>query len=133
MRRIVSGLIAASLVPLAASAQVPTSVPQPNLDRSVHCAALFALVAAEQKAGRAEALRYPPLAERGRAFFIETSLRLRDERGIPLESVGELYRNEIAKLNPGDTDPAARDARIAAEMPACKAMLDAAALPAPTP
>jgi hypothetical protein len=133
MRILLSGLAAASTLALAANAQTPATNPAPDLDQSVHCAALFALVAADQKAGKAAALRHPPLGERGKAFFVETSLRLRDERAVPLESVAELYRNEVAKIAGAATDVGARNHRIATEMPGCLALLDRSVPLAPSP
>jgi hypothetical protein len=124
MRIVYSGLVATSLLAFAANAQAPAASPAPDLDRSVHCAALFALVAAEQKAGKPDALRHPPLGERGKAFFVETSLRLRDERGVPLESVAALFRTEIAKINGTGTTADERGERITADLPGCLALLD---------
>ena len=55
---------------------IPLSLDQRML---VRCSAAFAMIAHGQENGNAEALQYPPLAERGREFFVVSSARVMDE------------------------------------------------------
>lgn len=116
-------IIAALLLALPASAPAfaaPASA-APNLDLQVRCAALFALVAGEQDRKVPGADRFPPLNERGKAFFVATGVRLIDERGLTREAIAPLFRQEIGTLQTefaAAPDPAAHaDAQMALCLP----------------
>lgn len=119
-------IIAALLLALPAPAQSASA--QPNLDLQVRCAALFALVAGEQDRKVPGAGRFPPLKERGKAFFVATGVRLIDERGLTRAASAALFRKEIAAIQAefaAAPDPAAHaDAQMALCLPL---------LPAPSP
>ncbi len=116
-------IIAALLLALPASAPaVAAPAPAaPNLDLQVRCAALFALVAGEQDRKVPGADRFPPLNERGKAFFVATGVRLIDERGLTREAIAPLFRQEIGALQiefAAAPDPAAHaDAQMALCLP----------------
>lgn len=116
-------IIAALLLALPASAPaVAAPAPAaPNLDLQVRCAALFALVAGEQDRKVPGADRFPPLNERGKAFFVATGVRLIDERGLTREAIAPLFRQEIGALQTefaAAPDPAAHaDAQMALCLP----------------
>ncbi len=104
--------------PFAALAQANTAAgPLPDLDAQVRCAALFALVVAEQNSKVPGADRFPPLEVIGKSFFISTGLRLIDERKMPPEQLQSFYMAQIAVIRSDHAkaaDPAgARDAEVA--------------------
>lgn len=106
---------------LALPAPALASAPGPDLDLQVRCAALFALVAGEQARKVAGADRFPPLGERGKAYFVSTGVRLIDERGLTREAIEPVFRREIAALQAefaAAPDPAAHaDAQMALCLP----------------
>ncbi|MFM5923809.1 MAG: hypothetical protein ACKOPG_06455 [Novosphingobium sp.] len=106
--------------PLAAEAQ--SAVPQ--LAAQERCAALFALVAAEQNHKAPGADRYPPLNERGRDFFVATGLRLMDEAKVPEAEMEPHFRALIARMRAEYAAAPDRNARVDAEMATCLPMLD---------
>lgn len=112
-------IIAALLVALPAPALA--GAPGPDLDLQVRCAALFALVAGEQARKAPGADRFPPLGERGKAFFVATGVRLIDERGLPRDAIEPLFREEVGAIQAefvAAPDPAAHaDAQIALCLP----------------
>lgn len=121
-------IIAALLLTLPAPALA--DVAKPDLDLQVRCAALFALVAGDQARKAPGADRFPPLGERGKAFFVATGVRLIDERGLAREALEPLFRKEIAELQAdlvATPDPAAG---MDAQMALCLPLLPPA-LPAP--
>ncbi len=109
-------------LPVPALAQPAQDAPAaPNLDLQVRCAALFALVAGEQQRKVLGADRFPPLGERGKAFFVATGVRLIEERGLPREAIRPLFSNEVGALQAEFAkapDPAAHaDAQMALCLP----------------
>lgn len=87
---------------------------------SLRCATAFAIVADGQARGDDKALAHPPLAERGREFFVRSAARLMDDAGLTREQVGALMGAEALKLRD--------DKDIDAVMPACLLLLDASGL-----
>lgn len=87
---------ALALAPAAAPAAEADDLPRLSIEQRtlVRCSAIFALVAGEQAKGDALALGYPPLAERGREYFVRTAARLTDELGVPRETVVALMNRE---------------------------------------
>ena len=79
------------------------------------CGAAFALVAEGQANGNAEALAYPPLAERGREFFVQAGARLMDEAGLTREELSSVLSAEAQALWDEDA--------LDAVMPACLPLL----------
>jgi hypothetical protein len=98
MRRF-PAILAIAVLAAPASAQQPAlSLEQKTLLR---CSAAFAIIASEQQRGIASALAYPPLAERGREYFVRSSARLVDELQVSREQVGVMLRGEVEVLQAG--------------------------------
>ena len=115
----------AFLNPLSAMAQSQgKAAALPDLDAQVRCAALFALIAAEQQSKVPGADRFPPLNELGRNFFVATGLRLIEERKMLPEQMQPFYRAQIAVIR-ADHAKAADPARVVdAEMVGCLKMAE---------
>jgi hypothetical protein len=119
-----------SLASSDASAQ-PPSAPRlaPELQAAVRCAALFSLVAAEQRHGDATP-GWPPLAERGREFFVRVLAQTMDSGGLDRPGVQALMQVEARVL--AETALAKRTtvAEASGLKSPCLAMLDEALPPA---
>lgn len=129
---------------LTLSATLPATVsgaeaPAPDLSRltddhraMLQCAAVFAVVASEQEASADPSLAYPPLAWRGKEYFVLASTRVMDEAGLSREAVRDLLTADVAALQQQaqGSDP---DAVIAAAMKPCLPRLDAAVAPLEKP
>lgn len=118
-------LVALALTQTAASVEAqPVPAPSPAAPRALtadehaalRCAATFALLSAAQARGDAAALAYPPLAQRGREFFVITGARLIDDAGLDDAGVKAAAEAEAAAARTQDT---------AAIMPFCLTLLDA--------
>ena len=102
-------LLASILLAAPVAAQEP---PRFTLEQRMllRCSAAFAIIAAGQQRGVASALAYPPLAERGREYFVRASVRLMDELALSREQVEASLRAEVEGLQKASseaTDPAA--------------------------
>lgn len=86
-----AAVLALLAAPLAAQPAAPLSLEHRMLLR---CSAAFALVAARQDAGDAEALAWPPLGERGREFFVRASAKVMDEAKLDRAALAEAMRRE---------------------------------------
>ncbi|NCP19099.1 MAG: hypothetical protein GW855_08075 [Erythrobacter sp.] len=87
---------------------------------AIRCSAAFALIAERQKQGDADALEYPPLAERGREFFVQSGARLMDDAGLTRTTIEARMRAEArAILQEGTLDQL---------MPPCLMLLEASGL-----
>lgn len=111
--------------PLSALAQTPA----PDLDAQTRCAALFAMVAADQNRKVPGTDRFPPLASKGRDFFVATGLRLMDERKMPQQQLELHFRALIAKMQDDFAAVPDRKARVDSEMAVCLPMLDQVPIP----
>lgn len=83
---------------------------------ALRCAATFAIIAAQQAHGDRAVASYPPLAQRGREFFVITGARLIDNAGLDDAGVKAAAEAEAAGARMQDT---------AAIMPFCLKLLDA--------
>lgn len=127
-------MLAAAFLPLSAAA-VAAPVPAlagsvPALDAAVRCSAAFGIVAGQQRRGVPDALRYPPLGQRGREFFVLTGARLMDAEHLTRDAMQARIGAEVERLQAETArapDPAAA---LASVMDPCLKLLDAA-LPAP--
>ncbi|HEX4846671.1 MAG TPA: hypothetical protein VFV30_00885 [Novosphingobium sp.] len=121
-RKLAAALAAIALIaPVALSAKAPAA-DRPDLDAQARCAALFALVARDQNFKVPGSERYPSMAEGGREFFIETGLRLLNERKMPEAELKPYFValiDGIEKEHAAAPDPAARRA---SEMDGCLKM-----------
>jgi hypothetical protein len=122
-------LVAAALfcVPLAAPAHAQPLAGQPAVAMTLEqqmllrCSAAFALGAGEQQRTAPGAPASPPLAERGREFFVRSAARLMDELKLTREQVEARLRQEAQALS-------ARPGRLAEVMPPCLSALEASGL-----
>lgn len=113
-----------ALASVAIAAEPPAGPSRPlNADEhaALRCAAAFAIVAAEQARGGPAARQYPPLAVRGREFFVQTGARLIEDAGLDDAGVKAATEAEAAAVR------AQGPARL---MPFCLGLLDAQ-VPAP--
>lgn len=132
-RTLLAAAAALALVnPFAALAQSSsTAMPLPDLDAQVRCAALFALVVAEQNSKVPGADRFPPLEVIGKSFFISTGLRLLDERKMPPEQLQSFYMAQITVIR-SDHAKAADPAKARAmEVEGCLKMAETVPPPPP--
>jgi len=79
------------------------------------CSAAFALVAAGQARGDAAMAHYPPMAGRGREFFVRLAAQLMDDTGLDRQAIAAALEARAASL---------RRTGVAEVMPACLAALD---------
>lgn len=122
-----------ALAPAGAQAPDPAAAPLLTADHraALRCAAVFAIVATEQRNGVREALAFPPLAFRGKRYFAQTAMDVMAQANISREAVRDLMTAEAAALQKTATaDPAAMPQ---AQMAACLPRLDRAVPPLATP
>lgn len=123
-------LIAAALL-LAQASAAPASGPavaaQPALPaltppqaEALRCGVVFALGNRMQMDRKPAAAAWPPLAVKGREFFVRTSARIIDETGAARDSIGNLAAAQAAALKD--------DAAVAAAMPGCLVLLQASGI-----
>ena len=89
------------VIPLILSLQAaPATEPALSLEQTtaLRCAVAFALTAEGQARGDAEATALPPLAERGREYFVRVSARLMDEPGLSREQVSAAAHSQARAL-----------------------------------
>lgn len=98
--------------PLAAAPRPLTADEQMGLT----CASAFALVAAGQARGEPGMTQYPPLAIRGREWFVRLAAQLMDDAGLDQAGVRAAAQAAAAPL---------RRSGVAPVMPACLRALDA--------
>jgi len=102
--------------PLAAQVSPSLTIEQRT---GLRCSAAFAIAAQAQARGDAEALSLPPLAQRGREFFVRFSAQLMDDTGMTRDEVAALLTTEARALS-------AAGGGLKQVMPACLMLLDAA-------
>ena len=113
-----------ALVLAAAALASPALAQSPQLtleqQTALRCSAAFALVSHGQDNGNAEALKYPPLQERGREYLVRSMAKLMDDTGMDREAVSSLLSAEAQELaDSGSFDEV---------MPACLLMLESAGI-----
>ena len=95
-------LMAAMSLPFAAVSAMGQSSPKMALSleqkSTLRCAAAFAIIADGQARGNAEALAYPELGERGREFFVRSSVRLMDQTGMDRATIAAIMQREAQEL-----------------------------------
>ncbi|PLK26887.1 hypothetical protein [Novosphingobium sp. TH158] len=122
------------ILPLAAAllvTAIPASAQQAPLPRlnlaqetTLRCSAAFGLVAFDQKRGAPGASEFPPLAERGREFFVRTTARLMDETGASREAVQALLKARVEELQKAPAGAAHAASSLKAVVRACLPLLD---------
>jgi hypothetical protein len=106
---------------VAQDAPRPMSLEQQMLLR---CSAAFAIVAGEQQRGMPSARVYPPLAERGKEFFVRAGARLLDELQLSRAEIQGRLQAEVETLRAGSRK-AGDGPLLESVMPPCLAALDA--------
>lgn len=113
------------ILPLILTLQAaPATAAPPTLsieqNAALRCAAAFALTSEAQARGDAAATALPPLAGRGREYFVRVSAKLMDELELDRPRLSSLLRGHaVALVESKDATAVAR---------ACLPMLDAAGL-----
>ena len=122
MTRTFSAAIAAIAlaVPLAVQAESKPAIP--DLDGQVRCAALFAIVANEQRRNSPGSEKFPPMAEQGREFFVQTGLRLMKEREMGEDAMMPFFKEQIGKIQAEYASAPDAGTRLEKEMGLCLAM-----------
>lgn len=95
---------------LAAPATAQDSAPPaltPDQALLLRCSAAFALVAGDQARGAPLAAAYPPMATRGKEFFVRASAELMDDAHLTREQVQALVQQQVGQLQRGSA--AAKD------------------------
>ena len=108
----------AALTLAAAPAGEPVLTP-PQAE-ALRCGVVFALGARLQNDKSPTAAGWPPLGARGREYFVRVTAKLMDDTGASREALSALAMREAPALG----EPRA----LAAAMPGCLALLDAAGL-----
>lgn len=120
--RILAGAAALlACLPLSAALAQSTVV---DLDTAVRCSAAFGITAADQQRGLASAKQYPPLALRGREFFVQTGARLMDQQKLSREQVQARMRAEVGKLQRETAAASEPGTAFKAVMTPCLSLLD---------
>lgn len=91
------------------SAPAPAAALSIEQQTAVRCAAAFAMTARAQARGEADALSLPPMAERGREFFVRVAAQLMDETGMDRQQVSAVLAAQAAAVaGSGETVAVAR-------------------------
>lgn len=109
-------LTALTLAAAPGPAAAPPVLTSPQA-AALRCGVAFAVGARMQADGVGAAAGWPPLATRGREYFVRVLARLIDDTGASRETLAGMAAREAPALQ----EPAA----VAAAMPACLALLDA--------
>ena len=114
-----SMLLAAAtlLASQTAGAAVPPPLTPPQA-QALRCGVVFAMGAGMQAAGKPAATRWPALGTKGREYFVRVAARIIDETGASRETIQAMAATQAASLQD--------DAAVAAAMPGCLVLLDAA-------
>lgn len=127
--------IAAAMLAFAGPAHAapsPASAPMSDDTRAaLSCAAAFAVAATEQGRGERAALAFPPLAVRGKEYFVRVSARAMDETGSSRETIRDVLAGEVAALQKRAAENP--DGAMTAAVTPCLARLDAEVPPLPKP
>ena len=86
----------------------------------LRCAAAFGIVVQQQRMGLEDALRYPPLAERGREFFVRVLAQLMDDTGASRTQLAQMVDKEVEGIQ--------RSGELGAMMPPCLQLLETSEL-----
>ncbi len=120
-------LLPAVLLAAPAAAQQP---PPLTLEHRLllRCSAAFAIVAGDQQRGVASALAYPPLGERGREYFVRSSVRLMDDLALTRAQVEASLRAEVEALRRTLQEGGDPAANLDSVMQPCLSALEASGL-----
>jgi hypothetical protein len=123
----IAAILTAAVLSVPAAAQEP---PRFTLEHRMllRCSAVFAIVAGEQQRGVASALAYPPLGERGREYFVRSSVRLMDDLKLTREQVEASLRAEVEGLQKASAEAADPAEYVDSVMQPCLSALEASGL-----
>ena len=117
-------VVLAALLASGVAAQEPTPAEPVHLSLEqrmlLRCAASFALVANRQQAGEQWALAYPPLDERGRAFFVRSGARVMGEAALDTAALDRILAGEAQDIVANE--------QISSLMPICLDLLEQSGL-----
>jgi len=116
MKRAVLSFLALCVLAVPALAAPPRALTADE-HGALRCAAAFAMVSAAQARGDAEARKFPPLAQRGREFFVRLGAQLMDAAGLDEAGVKAAAQAEASDLR--------RSGGPQLAMPFCLRVLDA--------
>ncbi|MFM5948964.1 MAG: hypothetical protein ACKOPM_07010 [Novosphingobium sp.] len=119
----------ALVTPLAVQAEAASV--QPDLDAQARCAALFAIVANEQRRSSPGSEKFPPMAEQGREFFVQTGLRLMKEREMGEDAIKPYFMGLIGQIQKEYAEAPDAGSRLEREMDGCLALNKSVAAAAP--
>lgn len=123
--RIAPALGALALCLPLAGALAADAGPGDDLRQALRCSAVFAIVAADQKDGANHADRFPPLALRGREYFVRSGAALMDALSLSREQVEAMMRAEVGQVQGEVAAEANPAAALDAIMKPCLVRLDA--------
>lgn len=113
----------ASLPSVAAQAQVESfDLSKPGLDSQARCAALFAIVANEQRRNAPGSDRFPPMADEGREFFVQTGIRLKAERKLDEAGIKAFFQELVSSIQKEYAAAPDAGTKLDKEMAICLAM-----------
>lgn len=99
MRPLALLALAALSAPLSAPvAAAPARPLSSDEHAALRCGAAFAMVAAGQSRGEAAMKQYPPMAQRGREYFVRLSAQLMDDAGLDEAGIRQAAQAEAAAL-----------------------------------
>lgn len=118
---------------LLAAAAAPAEEPAPpalgpEQAMLLRCSAAFALVAGDQARGTPLTAGYPPMAARGREFFVRASAELMDDAHLTREQVQALLQQQVDQLQRGGAAAKDRKAWLDQVMQPCLETLAASGL-----
>jgi len=137
-------LLGIALLALSTAAKaappLPARSPAPDYSRltedhkaALRCAAAFAVVATEQQRGEKEALSYPPLAYRGKEYFVRVAAQVIDQAGLDRNAVRGLLVEDVAEMQQQAGAIADPGAEIKLVIRPCLDRLDKLVAPLKTP
>ena len=110
--------------------QAAARAPQLDLEQKtlLRCSAVFAIVAYDQQHGDANALAYPPLAERGREYFVQATATLMEALQLDHDQVQALFATEVTQLQQANAAASDKKRYLASLMQPCQLSLEASGL-----
>jgi hypothetical protein len=106
--------LAAATLAAAPAAEPALTPPQAA---ALRCGVVFAVGAKLQEQNLPLALGWPPLAKRGREYFVRVTAKLMDDTGASRETLSAMAMRHVPALS--------TPAVVAAAMPGCLPLLDA--------
>ena len=124
-RLLITAALFGIAAPLTAAEAPPLNLEQKMLLR---CSAVFAIIANEQSRGFESAKAYPPLATRGKEYFVQAGATLMEAHQLTHEQVETMYKAEIQKLLNESYEAEDPQKFVASLMQPCLLSLDASGI-----